>query len=401
MTRTRFDEWFTYLTFTTVGVGTLLPCNVIIMSLDYFALAYPGVPFAFIFPMLYDGVLLLLLVFSVLHGPCLSDRARMLGPLFFYFVGLAGIPVGVYALGAASLWITLGIIACLGGMAAVLTGTSFAVAARIDPRLVQAVMVGGGLAGIIEAVFRIGTKFLFTRDGEATVKSGVLYFIISDCVVLLGIVGLLVLNFGKRFSSTMVQLELDASESEDVSLLSQDAPRASSFVAFKRTLSELLETGQKIRNGVACIFVNYFITMSMFPGMTNRIPSTHESLGDWFMIITSSTCLVFDFLGRTVSSRFWTKIRIDVSTAARFLFYPVLFVALYRVIQSDIYVYCAIALFAFSHGFVTTVAAAEVEEKCNAKEKQTGSDLMTFALNAAILFASGFAYFLNDVIPEQ
>lgn len=390
-----------YYIFVLIGAGVLLPWNAFIMALDYFSLIYPGVPFGFLLPIVYDSATVVFFLVSIFYAERIPIRLRVFGFFALDFVCLVIVPVFAVLLKAGSLAISFVAVGATGAATAILTGSSIAIASSAGVEYVNALMIGQGIAGIIVAVIRIITKAALPTDMEGYLLSGTIYFVISAVIIFMCIVGYYLIEFQKDLSLAFrnpYEKKVDGDDVDDKPLIADDLPINAERTAPKDV--GIFAVLGKIWRDAASTFLVFFMTISMFPGMTNRIQSTHAALGDWFMVITSTVFMVFDLVGRTTPSFGWAVRWLDFllhESLARFIFYPLFLFSIYNIVESDVYVCVVMALFAFTNGYVSTLSMGHGTERCTQQEKQIGSDLMGLSLNFSILLASLAGYGINEL----
>jgi equilibrative nucleoside transporter 1/2/3 len=364
-----------YASFVVIGAGVLLPWNAFIMALDYFKLLYPDIPFAFLLPIIYDFFTVLFFILSIFFAHHYSQRLRMLAFLAFDFVALIIVPIFAIATSAnVSLFFTFASVAVTGASTAILQGTSIAVGSLLGLRYVNGIMIGQGVAGIVIAIVRIITKAVLPDTLDGYFLSGIAYFAIAGFCILLSIGAYLIIEF---LSVRSKERESTSAFNDAMSIQNEPEPPSSRLLEDKGHQEggnvRILSTFKKIWRESVATYLFYIVTISLFPGLTNRIESTSPSLGDWFMVITSTTFMIFDFIGRSLPSfDFIPKgySHLILQATIRFIFFPAFFLAIFKTISSDFYSISVMILFSLSNGFCGTVSMAAGTLRVNPNEKQ-------------------------------
>jgi equilibrative nucleoside transporter 1/2/3 len=276
------------------------------MALDYFTLLYPEIPFAFILPIVYNCCSVSFFVLSMLFAHHFSARLRLLSAFLADFVCLCLVPVFATTLEGDSLYITFACVAITGGATAVLMGSSVGVASAMGTKNVTAVMIGQGFAGIVPAIIRIITKAALPADKEGYLTSGIIYFATSGVVIAMCFASVLFLEFhpslvdyknkhnGHRESESKSDYKpLLDEEDDDEDMEGKENANAEKGASVNSTTDDLEQykpSERKSRVGVwptfkvlwkeaVATFFVFFVTLSLFPGMTNRIQSTNKAIG--------------------------------------------------------------------------------------------------------------------------
>eukprot|EP01107_Rhizomastix_libera_P002220 TRINITY_DN13928_c0_g1_i1.p2 TRINITY_DN13928_c0_g1~~TRINITY_DN13928_c0_g1_i1.p2 ORF type:complete len:464 (-),score=124.90 TRINITY_DN13928_c0_g1_i1:1527-2882(-) len=379
-----------YAIFVLLGVGVLLPWNAFIMAIDYFLVIYQDKEFAFIMTLAYNYFGVAFLLLSIFFASRFSFNLRMHLFLLLDLLCLLIVPISAVALSSTpSKYITYLCVGLCGAASAVLSGTTFGLAAIVHFKNITALMVGQGIAGIISSLIRIITKASLpaTKDGYLT--SGIIFFSISGLIIVMCMIGYYVLD---RLPETRAAIARSRTSTESAMLLgAEKATKVNPLVVLK-----------KIWVDTFAVFMVFFVTLTLFPGLTNLITSTHKSLGDWFGVINTSVFIIAEFIGRSMpqyqSLRFGRKY-LWLQSLIRLVFFPLLYMSICRVFNSDFYAYVTMFLFALSNGYTSTMAMSVGPELVPQKEKEMAGIIMSFFLNFSILLAAHFGLLLSKVTP--
>ncbi|KAL6046313.1 Equilibrative nucleoside transporter 1 [Balamuthia mandrillaris] len=398
------DKFFLcYLVFVLLGVGALFPWNAFLTAIDYFSDLYDDFPFAFALALAYNYPSVISLLLSIRFGPKFSFTSRILFGLLVNCLVMIVVPLikvsGVPT--TASLCLTLFAAFVTGCAQAVLFGGVLGLASLFPPTYVGAVMSGNGVAGIGVGLLRIITKAAFPH---ALFTSAVIYFAISGAIMLMCAISyifFLRLPYTKYHMQSNGYKPLDEASNlmentDDTMKSTGHEEKVSYWIIFKKIWKEAL-----------LVMLVFFITLSLFPGITLKIQTTSSGLGkDWFAILMVFNFQFFDFVGRTIPRFFvgLSKRTLWLPVALRAVFY-VLFILCIKpyVLRSDGWSMTLMALFALSNGYLGTLGMMFGPTSAAPHEKQVAGIVMSFFLNFGIFLATHFAlvllYAVDGSIP--
>jgi len=166
-----------------------------------------------------------------------------------------------------------------------------------------------------------------------------------------------------------------------------------------------------VRGPAICIFLTFFVTLSLFPGWTSGLRSvrqcqTHKRLAN--DLYTPFSFVLFntgDMLGRILSAKVPTKRihhlsrKLVLASLLRFIFFPLLFLCIggaqNRVqIPSDLYSLIVQFFFAVTNGLLVTLAFIHAPSLLPnvTHVQERSSELLTFALAFGLLSGSLFSF---------
>ncbi|MDP2434881.1 MAG: hypothetical protein Q8P67_03995, partial [archaeon] len=198
-------------------------------------------------------------------------------------------------------------------------------------------------------------------------------------------------------SCKQTDLDLDPDDKEKMILPAEadKTQQAVSYLAvFKKVWVEALE-----------VFWVFFVTLTIFPGLTLQIPSQFGPQFDaWFGILLIFDFQLFDYVGRTCPR--WLEL-----FSRKTLWLPVLlrtaFILLFlmcippmRIITIDGFPYLFMALFAWSNGYCGTLSMMYGPTRVADHEKETAGAIMSFALNLGIWAAVQFAVLVDYLVVQ-
>jgi len=271
-----------------------------------------------------------------------------------------------------------------------------------SPRYVSGFMAGQGVAGLAVSLLRIFSKLVFPNTPAGIKDSGYLYFSLSVLVIIVAVLAyLFVLQRSpvtKHYlSRPTADMRSKFSQFVTVPLSQYDARRD------PKAISALDAAGAPQRDQAlpdvslmtifrqvwllgGVVFLIFFVTLALFPGITSELTSTNASLNDgqWFGIIMITLFDLGDLIGRTIPN--WPRFVIRnerlvaVFTVLRVVFLP-LFIWCTRhenIFTQDTYAYIIMLGFAISNGYLGTVSMMMATDKVPAREKELTGTFMVF-----------------------
>eukprot|EP01112_Ceratiomyxa_fruticulosa_P013868 TRINITY_DN392_c0_g1_i2.p1 TRINITY_DN392_c0_g1~~TRINITY_DN392_c0_g1_i2.p1 ORF type:complete len:416 (+),score=65.13 TRINITY_DN392_c0_g1_i2:185-1432(+) len=389
---------FAWIIFLFMGVAALMPWNSFIMSFDYFDSVYgTKFPFPFVLSMVYGYASVIFLFLSIKIMPRFSFGSRILTAFSIDLIVLVLVPfLPVLIINTQiSMWVTLiGGFIC-GSASAVLFGSVVGLASIFPEGYTTAFMSGNGVAGIAAFILRVVTKVSMPNTEKGLQHSGTLYFVLAAFLILVCLLLYLVLMklpitiyYMQRYYSTQ------NTERESLLKDSENIRRKPNVSTWKLAL--------KIKREALTVFFVFFVTLSLFPGVTSLVPTSTPSLGDaWFQIIFSGFFMVFDFLGRT-SPRFailFGPKKLWIPVILRSVFFPLLVLLVRpRIFDKDVYAYIIMAVLALTNGYCGTLGMMYGPTNADPHEKETAGIIMSFSLNFGIFCATHFALLVDYLI---
>ncbi|GIQ83588.1 equilibrative nucleoside transporter [Kipferlia bialata] len=161
------------------------------------------------------------------------------------------------------------------------------------------------------------------------------------------------------------------------------------------------------------VFLVFFVTLSLFPGVTDMIPTTRADPDAWWQIVTMSIFMVGDYAGRQLPglpalTRGVTVSHLMVTAFVRVAFLPVfiLFIcgstdavgASVPLISSDFLTCLVMAVFAVSNGYTSTVIMMLSPDTVRPVDKGLAGVIITFYLNLGLTAGVFFALAINAFV---
>jgi equilibrative nucleoside transporter 1/2/3 len=272
------------------------------------------------------------------------------------------------------------IIAASGFFSALAFWSTVWFSSQFGPSAEVLVSSGNGCSGIIASGIRILTKSAFPFESQKT-SSSTSYFILCALVLLIAF-----LYFSYRMHSPDLMAKLIR------------PPDSDSGVFFSMVT---VETMKIIGVQLFSTFLNWAITLSLFPGYLTGVPEVSE-IADWTPIVVTTLFCVFDWLGRYLGEKWlWPSRKYSWATVVlRLLFYPIFVVSIRLGVDlgDPLWTFFWVVPFAASHGYsgtVITIAGLE-HEGVPADKKETASFLMSLAILVGISAAMGLTFAMPD-----
>jgi len=382
--RSSSEEKAVYNLLLLLGAGLLFPWNAWIGAADYFEDQYKSYYPQFSFPVAYNLISVPILWYLAKARSSSSHLDYGFHIVLWYFVGgcvLMSVPLLTLAEGEISAGVRFGITAfgvfVTGIGTSMLYGCLFAFFAPMDRLYTQALMSGMGVAGLIVGGLRIITKA--SVDNLKT--SATIYFLISALVMFSCILGF------KYVTRTKIV---------------KNRKSVHPHMTASAIRYEAWEVMQHIKWLGGMVFFNFFITLSVFPGLVTKIDST-EGINSWFAVTIVALFQVGDAIGRALPGISWigpifNAHTVSPAVSGRMIFYAIFLVA-YFVEISDYFTFGMMLLFAITNGFlgsaIMMLAPAEVN---TVDEKEIAGTLMTLFLQGGVIAGSCFAWVFIAVI---
>jgi equilibrative nucleoside transporter 1/2/3 len=364
------------VTFTLLGAGVLLPWNVILSSMDFFLALFPNSDIIFHFSAAYMLLNLAGLVLS-LRVEIGGHTTRVLVPYSVYIAV-------VVALGVVRVeWVLVLLVGVLGFADAVVSGAIFAIAGALHPRYVSAIMTGHGLAGLSICVVRVCAKLAFKEDFRGILVSARVSLAVTAAVLVLDI--FLYVFVLKRTRAASSALESGAAGS-----LSWPG------------LARLGAITREAKYPIAIAGGTFWITLSLFPGVTSLMTSSSASLNatGWFVVILVALFNLGDLLGRSLpnfeffTSRLRNMRAQGVMALSRLVFVPLFVLCIRPRVFGDAPAYAIMFVFAVGNGLLTTISIQGGIHLVQEQDKQLAGVVMVFWLTVGLTLGvlTGYAW---------
>ena len=181
----------------------------------------------------------------------------------------------------------------------------YVLAANYDkPTLTASATLGGALSGLTASFMRLATRGMFDTESVRGLRRGadlLIWLAFGFTVVLIGSTLMVQRDLQKRQQLKLIPSASASIRSPDDEL-AEHSGRAVHVQAPLRTLGAVYSSAFLLTwKPIVSAFLNFFITLALFPGVTLDIPSTNGtfSLGNWLPVV-----LIAIFNGADCAGRF-------------------------------------------------------------------------------------------------
>lgn len=357
-TASPFSPFSLRLAFFVLGVGTVLPWNSFLSTIDFFTLAFPSLPAGVVISVTYVLPLSLSTVLLVT-----SSRRQYASDILTGFVAFTLIAVVVPFLAPASPTLSLPtVLPFLLALASVALASAFVQTALYASAsllshsgCLQHLNAGTGLAGVLVASVRLATLYTFVPPAslspltllDAARPSVYVFFVACAFICLVCVTIVLWL--------TRTPPWVEAVGHEDAS------DKRGTIAA---ALCDVYSAARDVGSPFAAIFLTFTVTITLFPALFTDIRK-HSSSPDalsWFVVTEVFLFNVGDWAGKSIPFRLVPPSLsapngVLAWAVARLGFFPlVLLAAGGWWSPSDAVLFCLILAFGFSNGLLASAA---------------------------------------------
>jgi len=438
------SEFCQKLSWFMMGVGFLFPYNSVVTAVDFFAAIYfPSIDFALGWLLLAPS--LLILCITLKFGYRGSICQRIIGTLLISSALTVAIPL------VRSSWTVYFCTFALGCSSAVLQGTLFSLLGFLGSDLMAVTQTGIGCSGVLVGIVRIATKYFVPQH---LLFSTYLYFGIAFVMVLVDtVVYLVVLHPSKRVQDAV---RLDALKNEALhrksSILSpsrrtmhrhegsgmlKDGRKRSRYDSMSHSPASGEHKTSTRGNGngdgdafnsahsdcggdpmslsaLFCaswrcqiaVFLNYSLTLSLFPGVMSLMIWDDRNDG-WFAVIQILIFNLFDTMGKKLTTYpwilgTWSPCGLLVTSVCRLGFVP-LFVLCIKPLWFPWKLAIVInAAMGFTNGLVGTsgFCLGPSSPKLPPHEQGRTAQMLAVALTAGLAVGASSAFLIQYVMDD-
>ncbi|XP_056633979.1 equilibrative nucleoside transporter 4 isoform X1 [Diorhabda sublineata] len=451
-----------YLSFMSGGIGFLLPYNSFIMSVDYFKSKYPDSPVVFDM----SSVYIITALITVFGNNMLVEMFSLHSRIFFgYVVSIITLLLVMSCEVYYEVFETRGsYTANLIAVAVVAIGCTvqqssfYGYASMLPPQYTHAVMVGESVAGVGTSLVRITTRFFIKDLRQSTID----FLLVSITTV-----GLCALIYPRIRKTDFVQFYLGLCErektkitlepKEDAGLIEvQDSrygilkiqtsppPASSNVMSFSNPVYEPSDTAvrptykvedvliasggltvtntdrfgwssfkegmrarwtviQKIYPYMVSIFLVYFTTLCLYPGITSEVVSCH--MGQWMPMLMMIDFNCADVIGKLMAStRYWTGPRLLKCSIARLTIIPAMALCAvppltnFGFLSSDLLAFGYSIILGLSNGILGSVPMIQGPTKVPRCYRELAGNMMTLYYMWGLATGSVGAYALEKIL---
>jgi equilibrative nucleoside transporter 1/2/3 len=391
--------WFCCLL---LGIGGLLPWNAFITAVGYFSSLNPSFPFAFWVGLAFNYPNIAMLFINVAIGDRISVRTKVIFGLLVQLLAIIAIPAAGRLLEShTAVWVCLALAGVSGFATAVFGGASMGLVAMLPGEYTTAVMSGQGVAGIIAGGVQIILLIAMpvpsdpTEAQEVQFRSALIYFTIAGFVLIGAFIA-----FITMIKSSFVKWHLlNAAKGEKQPLMGVNG--SDDFDA-QPTVSKATVLKKIGIDAFNVVFV-FFVSLSLFPGMTYSIKSLNylPDRQDLYSVILVALFQVFDFVGRTLPQfvMLIPKKFLIFPNILRAAFFPLFILCISpRLFNNDIWPIVFMIVMSFTNGFFSTLAMIYGPTRVEPHERETAGFMMITFLQSGIFLGLHFAILLNYLV---
>ncbi|KAL4148451.1 hypothetical protein QTP88_002691 [Uroleucon formosanum] len=461
----------TYMAMALAGAGFLFPYNSFVMAVDYFQNKYPVSMVVFDMTIVYIMVAFVAVLTNNLLVETLSFTCRInigygLTISMLLFVGAVEILWEELFTLDTSYYLNLVAIGLIAWGATIQQSSFYGYTSILPIKYTQAVMIGESAAGLFVSINRIFTKML-SKDLRVSTFS---FFVISHLVVMTSCVLFQIVQssdfikfYIARSEDSKKKISLEPTEEYVDSEQSQPEPFAetslstgkifkdenafsfanpmydpnansvptykvedvmvhvetgNSFKLRKSTLSEFwdsFKSGYKLRKEVSkiiwkqmlAIFLCYFVTLSIYPGVLSDLVSPR--FGTWMPVLVMTVFNLFDLMGKLLGAYSYERWddKILKSTKKRLFMIPaILLIVLvqhpfHTKIISEFMIVLQTAVLGVTNGITGSVPMIFAPAKVVEERRELAGNIMTISYIAGTTAGSLFAYVLDRIIHYE
>lgn len=370
--------------------------NTFIAGFDYFGSRYgEGVTFyiacAFNYPSLFT------LVLSVRYAANFSIGSRLVVVLSVCLAALVLTPLLplLHLAREAEKWVLLVLVFCTGVATGVNFGTTLGFASMCPSSCVTAAMSGIGAGGVFAGALRILTKVSLPDTTAGTRESIVIFFSLA-AAILLGCLVVYTLMRSNAYVQHYIAADVAAKAEEHQPLLADDVREMPGVVAPAGESGRVGPASarvvlSKLWPQALCAFGVFFVTLTLFPGVTASIKPSGKLLGQgWFTVLLIAEFQLGDFLGRALPQLLicLNETSLAYVVVLRLAFFPLFLfsagISGYQPFRADWIPFAVMGAFSLSNGYAGTLAMIFGPSRVAPHERELAGLIMSLALNAGV-----------------
>ncbi|EFC41478.1 predicted protein [Naegleria gruberi] len=410
------------------GMGELFPWNAMLSAVDYLLALYSEQKVMLWMTSVYSLITLVTLLLLIKFGTHIRYRYRIYIPYVILIGLLIAVPLLYVIIGnrLAEFIILMAIVSVMAVCTGSIQSSVYGISSKLPHHYMNTVVSGSAFAGLFISLLRILTKVTIESGYEEVPieilsTSTIIYFSFCAALNVVCIATFIILE-----RSPFVQYYLNQ-KVEDQADANRDHAEITSI---KNILTNIFKN---VWINCLTIFLNFFVSLTIFPGLSSAIPSIYvgTSMETWLPIWSNLTFQIYDFLGRiayywidilpsgkfipieslppTTSKYELFKRKLRVSTQEIIL----LVLVLMRFILIPLFIFClnpmlfkhdAIPLIfmfvmSLSNGYFNSILMSSAPKKfVNLHEKEITATTMTFFLLLGISVGSNFGLILGLIL---
>lgn len=415
-----------YVALLLLGAANLVPWMTFLALPDYFAQLYNSNAMEFYFPVVSTASLVTTMACLLVFGSQLSFHARIPVPTACMTVLMLEVPIvdTLVAWGFMSLDVAFAltlVTVCLNAvLSATMQNSLYALASLIGESATQGVQTGSGIIGLISVFLRIATKL-----GLAAAPAMWSFCVLGAAILLASLMAYSVLmndegirdkvqaqeqrreaeNRTRKVAARSAQLaepmlgaaEVGAATSKGQGGAQSDGGGAAALLMLRTTCIES-----------ACVFIVFFVCLSIFPGLTTSLTSTSWHLGSWYPILLVAAYNTGDLVGKSLPGmlRVIDSKTLPYCVAAHTLFVPALLLLshpslLPAVLRSDVVALAVVLKLGISTGYIGCMALILGSERATTNQaKEVAGMVTSFSLAMGLACGSTSGLVLAQLVSR-
>jgi len=326
-----------------MGMGFLMPWQMIICSIDYFNALFPESGVAFYFAVTYCGFTALAFVPIIKFGVYLGSLPFRILISFLLFSCCMIVLCLLNHFKTYQFLQLLMIIPIIGLVESLAQSSVLTFVSCLPPNYFVYLQTGIGVSGIVAAILRVLTKIGLATElsTSAYIYFLVGFFITFSCFILSQVV--INNKFAKHFTKKSFKISLTASTQKRT-----------------MTMGYLWKLLKNIYKPVFCVFFCFVVTWSTYPGMVSLLGSNIFSDSGWYTLLLIGTYNLMDFVGKAIPGiSVLQKVKpnvVYILVLLRVLFYPLFVLSIHPPVFSYAPIHIILcALLGFSNGYLSTL----------------------------------------------
>jgi len=270
-----------------MGMGVLFPYNTLINCVDWYQHIHPEIDLV---GQMASSMMTAILLTTISLLPISTVTFPPPARITVGFV----LELGVLAYLAARVGETpsvssLKLLAVIVGFGDAITQSSmYVLAGQLDPQVTAVMVTGCAVAGLVSSVLKLCTR-AFSRDLRSDTRT---FFAVSSLLILICL-------FTLRLALSLIE-RTHSQPCEEQRLISKKRART---VASTSTITVYRETLLVIWKPIVTLFLNFFVTLSLFPGPVSSFVSSGLLTQRWIAVLLISSFNLFDCFGRLLLYR--------------------------------------------------------------------------------------------------
>ncbi|GKT16155.1 Equilibrative nucleoside transporter like protein [Aduncisulcus paluster] len=392
----RKDERNLFFIMLLLGTGSLLLFNAMITPVNFWTHTIPDFNVLFYISFAFNSQQLVGAFVMMKWGNKWSINKRVWISLIvelFSLVLIPSIPTKITNQTTALILVLI-VTVITSNAAGILQSTVYSMGGSLGEHFSVAAMSGAGGAGLVMEIIRIITQAAMSRDDQI-ISGTIIYFILAGLILISCLIAFEVARRIPRAHQTILLMH-GSVVGEIVTIDIQQDPEEPVI----EVLSSPGEVMKKIWLDCISVFFVFFISLTLFPGVTNMVTSASFTDPDWFSIWNMSCFMVGDMIGRTLP-RFVVLWGRNVNIAVifiRLIFFPLFILQVKEILHNDFLLYSTMVVFSVSNGYTSSVAMMNGPTQVEKKDQPIAGTLMTVFLASGLFAGSLFALALNAIL---